>query len=67
MKTGTTILCLASLLLLACGDRKTASAAGPEAQRSGILLTTKLPPAHPGGTPKPIRLPMRTPGYGSRP
>ena len=72
MKTKLTTICIASLLISACGDKETHSedASGNDSRhrntQKGVLLTTDLPPELIEGTPRPIHLPSHTPTSGAR-
>jgi Ca-activated chloride channel family protein len=60
MKTKLTTLCILSLLLSACGDKKSHSAEDESPSDGKVLLTTELPPELIEGTPRPIILPLQT-------
>lgn len=70
MKTNLSKLCILSLLLSACGDKTDHSTKHSDSDvgtRSGVLLTTELPPELIEGTPRPIILPPHTPMSNERP
>ena len=66
MKANLSILCLASLLLVACGG-KCENGADGRGTCGGVMLATELPPELLEGTQFPVILPLFTPMSGTRP